>query len=654
MGSRESEMIFYQTLPLLDPRHHRAQRSESSPSAIPVPTLLHTVDQNGISENTEAASPAFPIPAQRSTGQRHTPKRRLILGKRATTTTETAPHMTDALFTAHDPLLAAASPLVTPAGSDTTATEPLSPQTEKQQPQPRTTSKIGSSKAKISKRLAIVVPDDDAQTVAVCAAAAATTQSAVAGAADNVGRRGLSASLPELHKAYEHTMPIVERPWSEPDAPRDAAQSRADTDATLRGTSGYCSPVSSMRRRRRSSSTTAGRSYSNERPESSLILVEATQETVRESNWFRSQPRSSTTNHNKEANEIEVLRRELDETRKQQRIEYELRTIAETKCARMECELAELSSNIQLEAQNMVAMERRGHKREIDRLTRTLAEVQQLRDVDGEQVACLKQCLEAAASDLDGARAEVARLRSAVAAFEHQPQPSSEQHQSAPPPHMEPPHIAGRMFFGTDGTRADTRVAEFLGFLNVASEREAMGGAFVQRCMREDVEPTLGVNNDGSSGSGMPSLSAWQRHRRLLHSVMDNTLVLEAFTPRTGTATRVLSLACHLCGSSTTAASAAASSLSTDSIGSSMSSTRCELYRLRFGDNEDSKPLCAHCHARMVAVCSFFSYLRIVRKGLIKRPIADIWLEVNKARLQMWLARSGASPECNLTIADGL
>ncbi|KAJ2763584.1 hypothetical protein IWQ56_004804 [Coemansia nantahalensis] len=53
----------------------------------------------------------------------------------------------------------------------------------------------------------------------------------------------------------------------------------------------------------------------------------------------------------------------------------------------------------------------------------------------------------------------------------------------------------------------------------------------------------------------------------------------------------------------------------------------------------------------MVTVCSFFAYLKIVRRGLIKRPIADIWLEVNRVRMQMWLARSGASADSSLMIA---
>ncbi|KAJ1729083.1 hypothetical protein LPJ72_005158 [Coemansia sp. Benny D160-2] len=566
--------------------------------------------------------------------------------------------------------------------------------------QTRTAAAVNSSKAMVGKRLAIVVPNDITQSDPTTAVEMATTQSqqqqqqeeAAVETGTAIGLiRELGASLPNLTGGMlEHD--LVERPWSGPEASRSTAQPRADTNATLRGTSECCSPASSPGTRGRTSSSTTAGSHRNSssyndsvagRPPSSLVLVEATahHDSARESNWFRSQPLASPVDSHAML-EIEQLRRELEDARRQQRIEYELRTIAETKCMRMEYELAELSSNIQLEAQTLVAVERRGHKREIDRLTRQLREVEQLRDVDGEQVTCLKQCLESAATDLDEARAEVTRLRSAIDAFEQNQKPpqSAKSAAAAAVYHSEQrqqPHIAGRLFFGTDGTRADTRLGEFLGFLNVASEREAMASAFVQRCVREDVEPTLaasgggggGIGGGGSGGSviggsGMPSLSGWQRHRRLMHSVVDNSLVLEAFTPRTGCATRVLSLACYLCGHSTNpgantapvTTTSTSTSTSTSGSHSSMSSTRGEpLHRLRFGDNDgNSKPLCAHCHARMVAVCSFFSYLRIVRKGLIKRPIADIWLEVNKARLQMWLSRSGASVESSLAISDGL
>ncbi|KAJ2164529.1 RAB3A interacting protein [Coemansia sp. RSA 551] len=195
------------------------------------------------------------------------------------------------------------------------------------------------------------------------------------------------------------------------------------------------------------------------------------------------------------------------------------------------------------------------------------------------------------------------------------------------------------MYFGNDAARSDTRLAEFLGFINIVSEKEAQSSAFMQRSLREDIGPTLAAD----SSSGLSSLTGWSKHRRLLHCVQDTTLILESFVPRM-VIDRVLSVACYLCAGSASRTSMSEPRLSGRS--------QCEMYRMRFGDSDsDNKPLCMHCHGRMVAVCSFFSYLKIVRRGLIKRPIADIWLEVNRVRLQMWLARSGASPDCSLQIA---
>ncbi|KAJ2840897.1 RAB3A interacting protein [Coemansia sp. 'formosensis'] len=413
--------------------------------------------------------------------------------------------------------------------------------------------------------------------------------------------------------------------------------------------------------------------------------------------------------------ELAQLRAELEVASRKLRIEYELRTAAETKCALMECELAELSSNIQYEAQNLVAVERREHRAEVDRMARSHAEVLQLMEMERAQVASLKQSLETANEALDRERAEADRLRSGMVAFERQvstliaptsapvsptdascealPSLSARSFsasvlgssgrlaRSAPQsldcvvasaqavaPMVPEPHIVGSLFFGNDATRPDTRLAEFLGFINVTSEKEAQGCAFMQRSMREDVGPTLVAD---SSPAGMPSLSAWSKGRRLVHGVQENTLILESFSPRVQLS-RVLSVGCYLCGCSISRrpsalsalsmplsppASSASSSISEQRVQSTSSTAdagrgRSEMYRMRFNDNdEDNKPLCHHCHARMVAVCSFFAYLKIVRKGLIKRPIADIWLEVNKARLQMWLARSGASPDSRVAIA---
>ncbi|KAJ2236683.1 RAB3A interacting protein [Coemansia sp. RSA 485] len=377
--------------------------------------------------------------------------------------------------------------------------------------------------------------------------------------------------------------------------------------------------------------------------------------------------------------EVEQLRQEVSTLTRKLGNEYELRTAAETKCSLMECELAELSSNIQFEAQNLVAQERRGHRNELDRVARRHEEIEQLLEMERAQVGALKKSLEATSLALDRERSDANRMRSGMQAFERQmaapsaSKLSTEETSSAAPSlasqALPEPHITGAMYFGGDGSRPDTRLAEFLGFLNAASDKEAMAGLFMQRSMREDVVPTLLAEG----ASNLPSLSSWHRHRRLLHSVQDNTLLLESFAPRRSTS-RVLSVGCYLCGCSTNRPSTAGSSsisiasssldrgLSTSISSAETAATgrtqpssgglqRCEMYRMRFSDNdEDNKPLCHHCHGRMVAVCSFFAYLKIVRKGLIKRPIADIWLEVNKTRLQMWLARSGASSESRLSI----
>ncbi|KAJ2157698.1 RAB3A interacting protein [Coemansia sp. RSA 552] len=439
--------------------------------------------------------------------------------------------------------------------------------------------------------------------------------------------------------------------------------------------------------------TTAGeeeRQSIDERPMSTLLLVAATDEDVgpRETNWFRRQSKSSSetadtgiTLGSYEAQMLRAqaqrnaaladvgkleeqvaaeqrdnarLRKEAAQMARKLRTEYELRTAAEAKCSAMECELAELSSNIQFEAQNLVARERREHRAEIDRLHRSRNECSQLLEMETAQVAALKQSLEEATESLDRERAESARLRAHVSAFERQfsplvtPQHKSSSSSSAvvsrstspaprasagsPLPAMAvsggAAHITGQMLFSCDAARPDARLAEFVAFINSQSEKDAQAGAFMQRSMREDVGPTL--------TPGGVSLSGWTRHRRLLHSVQDTTLILESFAPRVSLG-RVVSPACCLCSGSVARRGPSASRA---------------MHRMRLSDDDmDSKPLCAPCHARMVSVCCFFSYLKIVRRGLIKRPLADVWLEVNRARLQMWLARSGADPDSQLSIA---
>ncbi|KAJ2890545.1 hypothetical protein GGI21_006132, partial [Coemansia aciculifera] len=158
--------------------------------------------------------------------------------------------------------------------------------------------------------------------------------------------------------------------------------------------------------------------------------------------------------------EIAQLRAELEAASRKLRIEYELRTAAETKCALMECELAELSSNIQYEAQNLVAVERREHRAEIDRMTRSHEEVSQLMEMERAQVASLKQSLEAANVALDHERAEADRLRSGMVAFERQVgaliAPTSTPASSADKPL---PSLSGRSFSASVLSNGSGRLA---------------------------------------------------------------------------------------------------------------------------------------------------------------------------------------------------
>ncbi|KAJ1934623.1 hypothetical protein GGF37_006296, partial [Kickxella alabastrina] len=227
--------------------------------------------------------------------------------------------------------------------------------------------------------------------------------------------------------------------------------------------------------------------------------------------------------------EIQRLQAEVDAAMRNLRVEYNLRTAAETKCSLMECELAELSSNIQYEAQNLVAQERREHRDELDRMAKRHAEIDQLLVMERSQVGALKQSLESTTVALDRERMETERMRSGMQAFERQTTPyatasastagagaangsSASGSGSAASGECEnmagEPHISGLMYFGNDASRTDIRLTEFLDFLNVVSEKEVQGSTFMQRCMREDIGPTLMAD----VASGLPSLSSWHRH----------------------------------------------------------------------------------------------------------------------------------------------
>ena len=69
-------------------------------------------------------------------------------------------------------------------------------------------------------------------------------------------------------------------------------------------------------------------------------------------------------------------------------------------------------------------------------------------------------------------------------------------------------------------------------------------------------------------------------------------------------------------------------------------------YALKF-DGEAVLPdsplvmVCVECRERLVVVCELWTYLRMVKLGLVKKPQEVIWVEVQRKRLDIWTCRNG-------------
>ncbi|OLY85341.1 hypothetical protein AYI68_g471 [Smittium mucronatum] len=100
----------------------------------------------------------------------------------------------------------------------------------------------------------------------------------------------------------------------------------------------------------------------------------------------------------------------LSKAKFQLQVETNLKNVAESKLATMECELAELSSNIQVEAQNIVVSERKDRKSQVEKLIQKKKETEDLLLMERSQVQALKTALERLGSLLDSEKQEKDRL----------------------------------------------------------------------------------------------------------------------------------------------------------------------------------------------------------------------------------------------------
>ncbi|OMJ17345.1 hypothetical protein AYI70_g6032 [Smittium culicis] len=111
---------------------------------------------------------------------------------------------------------------------------------------------------------------------------------------------------------------------------------------------------------------------------------------------------------------ISELTESLNKSSFQLQVEKNLRSVAESKLATMECELAELSSNIQVEAQNIVVSERKDRKSQVEKLILKNKEIEDLLVMERAQVSALKDTIERLGTLLDVEKSKNDKLSKTV------------------------------------------------------------------------------------------------------------------------------------------------------------------------------------------------------------------------------------------------
>ena len=125
---------------------------------------------------------------------------------------------------------------------------------------------------------------------------------------------------------------------------------------------------------------------------------------------------------------------------------------------------------------------------------------------------------------------------------------------------------------------------------------------FLSRMYSEDVAPCLDFTNE-------------QLAKTFQGAIESNSLVLEVMS------TKGIRRKCALTGA-----------------------MRMCCYRAAASDGAEWHYICQSARHRLVAVCDFFTYIRYIHLGLVKKDVADIYWEVMELRKQMACAKCGLSP----------
>lgn len=67
-------------------------------------------------------------------------------------------------------------------------------------------------------------------------------------------------------------------------------------------------------------------------------------------------------------------------------------------------------------------------------------------------------------------------------------------------------------------------------------------------------------------------------------------------------------------------------------------------YRAAVSDNGEWHYICQSARHRIAAICDFFTYIRYIQHGLVKKDVTDIYWEIMELRKQMACAKCGLTP----------
>jgi regulator of replication initiation timing len=188
----------------------------------------------------------------------------------------------------------------------------------------------------------------------------------------------------------------------------------------------------------------------------------------------------------------------------------------------------------------------------------------------------------------------------------------------------------------------DHRFEEFKEYLEAPSSKGLyLSSKFMKRALSEEVDSALRFESSKVVG--------WLNQKRILTACQNGTLTVFSFTQKNkdGLSPSPVN---H---NRTKSDSSSWASLAGRAISSPNPYQQCSFcnsedekkltYQYLLGESDqETKLLCYQCRDRLITVCDFFSFLRMVRNGVLKGTPQKLYLDSLHSKHKMFLARVGA------------